>query len=191
MKKFILSILCMAAASTAAMAQKTGYHGFVEAGYTNTTLLSHYNVSEIEASTTHGLQLSQNLFVGVGVGAKMMGDYESGKLLSTGNKPTIKHESGIEVPVFANLRYNLLKSKFTPFVDVKAGYLVVGSKTPYASGALGLRLAMGENLGIYLAAECSYQSIKFQELDIKAADGNYKDIKETLPGVAVKIGVDF
>lgn len=84
---------------------KVSYRGFVDLGYTiGVGAVS--NSDRVELTTTHGVQIFPELFVGAGAGINF---YHSS-------------DGAIALPFFVDVRTDILRSNITPFVDLKVGY---------------------------------------------------------------------
>lgn len=171
-------MLCAIVAFGASAQKEKGFRSFIDFGYT-------YSLTDIQtisssrtttdkasdrfmATYTGGYQFSPAFFVGVGAGASYW--YSSSAASQTSEK--------IGVPIFANARYEMrTDSKFSYFIDVRAGYSVVDISGMYIAPYVGARLALGENFGLNLGIGYELQKIK--------------DVDGTLSGLAVKLGVDF
>ena len=92
------------------------YRGLVDLGVTAGDYM------RLEFTTSHGVQIIPQLFVGAGVGLSYF--YEFGSLA---------------MPIFADIRTDILNSKITPFVDFKIGYSPVDVSGLYLSPTLGCR----------------------------------------------------
>ena len=128
-----------------------GYHGFVELGMG----ITHHNFSYIgnkpdtyadknpngfgiEILTSHGYQFSNFFFLGGGVGI---------------NECT---KTNVMVPIFADLRVNILDKRISPVIDFKWGYAVGDHHGVYLSFNAGVRFGFNEqNSAIYALAEAS------------------------------------
>ena len=111
-----------------------GYKGFVEVGVG----FSHHNYNYIgspyvdktqigffaDASTIHGYQFSKVFFLGGGVGI------------------TECTETNVMVPIFADLRFNLLDKRISPVIDVRGGYAVGDHNGGYVSLNIGARFGL-------------------------------------------------
>lgn len=134
-----------------------GYRGFVDLGYT-LGVGAAGGVDRIDLYTSHGIQIIPQLYAGLGSGVSY---YFNG--------------SGVSVPIFANIRTDILKSKATPFIDVKVGYSVVDIKGFYLSPTLGCRINHF-NIGF---------SYVMQKLNVYGWDfGN-------VGGLSLKLGFEF
>ena len=129
-----------------------GYKGFVELGMG----VTHHNFSYIgnkpdtyvdtnpkgfgiEILTSHGYQFSNFFFLGGGVGI---------------NECT---ETNVMVPIFADLRVNILDKRISPIIDFKWGYAVGDHHGVYLSFNAGVRFGLKNQneSAIYALAEAS------------------------------------
>lgn len=134
-----------------------GYRGFIDLGYTLGVGAAE-GFDRIDLYTSHGIQIIPQLYAGIGSGVSYFYDWEE-----------------LSVPVFANIRTDILKSKATPFIDVKVGYSVTGIKGFYLSPTLGCRINHF-NIGF---------SYVMQKLNVYGWDfGN-------VGGLSVKLGFEF
>ncbi|MBQ9076981.1 MAG: hypothetical protein IJY31_03965 [Muribaculaceae bacterium] len=147
-----------------------GYKGFVDFGYIFD--LSDYDAGKIEFMTSHGYQFNPYFYLGAGVGLHY---YTSVKELC--------------VPLFANVRANLMKGMVSPFIDGKVGYSLGEIDGFYFSPSIGCRIAVAERIGINLSlgyvmqcADIFYYNLYFGTYGIKT---------EVVSGLSLKIGVDF
>lgn len=128
-----------------------GYHGFVELGMGVTIhdLIwingekSEYHKPRgfgIEVLTTHGFQFNNFFFLGGGVGI---------------NECT---ETNVMVPIFGDLRVNVINKRISPVVDLKGGYAVGDHYGVYFSFNAGARFGFKRNpkSAIYTMFEVSY-----------------------------------
>lgn len=79
-----------------------------------------------EVSGIYGYQIYPKLFVGGGLGLHIYPD-----------------EAAYEVPIFADIRYDFINRRATPFVDVRGGYTVGTYFGPYCSPTVGARIRLG------------------------------------------------
>lgn len=170
MKKYLFSILALVLVSFTSRAVEPGYRGFVDYGFLYGT--GDFDGSTMnEISTTHGYQILPQLFVGGGVGVHLYKFDES---------DGIKYN----LPVYGDIRWDILQTKFTPFIDVKGGYSVAGEFTgAYLNPSIGCRMALGDKLGLNLGVGYTYMKTGYYW----KATGN--DLNMT--GVSIHIGLDF
>lgn len=151
MKKLLL-LVCLLGISLGASAEdytiSKGYRGNVEAGFVVGT--GKYGMSQFMVQTTHGYQLLPDyLYVGGGVG---IGTFTGDNTLRYGTN------------IFADVRsYYPLKSRFKPYVDLKAGFAWVKNdednpaiKDSYQDGffctpTVGCNFKINKLLGVDLA----------------------------------------
>lgn len=98
-----------------------GYRGFVDLGFT-VGVGGGRGCDRIELATSHGVQIIPQLYVGAGVGVSYFYDF-----------------SDVAIPLFVDVRTDLLQNKTTPFIDLKIGYSVAGISGFYLSPTLGCR----------------------------------------------------
>ena len=135
---------------TLGMGPQKGYRGFVDLEY----YLSIDAISEdyFGFSTAHGYQFKPWLFVGAGAGLKVS------------HNKHIKEGYGIKgdfymIPVFADIRFDLLKSKFSPYLDLRVGY-TLGDKAfgVMFNPSMGCRMGLTDKLAINASLGYSTQS---------------------------------
>lgn len=122
---------------------KAGYRGFLEAGYT--IGVGDYGEGRVDITTSHGYQVCPYFFAGVGVGLNY---YTNGEVFG--------------VPLFADLRADILNNNITPFVDFKIGYSVADVSGFYMCPSLGCRFGFGNNLGMHISVGYTYQKYKYK-----------------------------
>ena len=164
-----------------------GYRGFVDLEY----YLSIDAISEdhFGFSTAHGYQFKPWLFVGAGAGMKVS------------HKKHIKEGYGIRgdfymFPVFADIRFDLLKNKCSPYLDCRVGY-TLGDKAfgIMFNPSVGCRIGLTDQLAINASLGYSTQST-----DMVVFSVNNTDIKHTEAGnwqnnpyhcLSIKLGIEF
>lgn len=133
-----------------------GYRGFIDVADTFGT--DEWASNRSELATVHGYQFNQYFFVGAGVGVH----YYYG-------------DEFVEVPIFANLRVDFLKTRITPYFDVRVGYAVLDDTGLYLSPSVGSRFRLGTwgalNAGLGYTAQ-------FLEC-------------ENVGGITLRIGLEF
>lgn len=118
-----------------------GYAGFVDFGYMFD--VSDNDADKVELSTSHGYQFNDHIFLGGGLALNYYAEQEA-----------------LAVPIFANFKVNFLKTKITPFADVKLGYTAGDIEGAYSSMALGVRFALAKKIAMNLRLEYTYQGAK-------------------------------
>ena len=164
-----------------------GYRGFVDLEY----YLSIDAISEdhFGFSTVHGYQFKPWLFVGAGAGMKISHNkhFED----TQGEK-----EDFYMFPVFADIRFDLLKSKFSPYLDCRVGYTLGGKAFGVMfNPSLGCRIGLTDKLAINASLGYSTQST-----DIVIYSVHNTAIRHTEAGnwqnnpyhcLSIKMGIEF
>ena len=156
MKK-IITVLLVACCCLSAQAQYeksssvSGYRGYISTGIAFP--ISYYSVMDglRLLYTSHGYRFNQIVYLGVGAGGGIHTNSISGGEFV--GSPFFDSKS-ITLPVFANLKINLLKSEMAPMIDIKAGYAFVHywesqsykkyKPGPFASISVGYNFGIGE-----------------------------------------------
>ena len=140
---------------------QSGYRGFFDVGHIVGAGDYGSGINRVEYSTTHGYQFNPHFFFGVGVGVNYYYDYDC-----------------VGIPIFVDVRANILNSKVSPFIDFKAGYSVNDFEGVYCAPTVGCRFNMGGTVGLNLGIGYTLQKYDIGE---KVNGG----------GFHVKVGVDF
>lgn len=124
-----------------------GYHCFVDLGM-GVTLHDFDGFASdsksqgfgIDILTSHGFQFNNFFFLGGGAGI------------------TECTETNIMVPIFANMRINILNRRISPVIDIKGGYAVGDHDGAYISANIGVRIGLKKRVksAMYVMAEMSY-----------------------------------
>lgn len=151
----------------------SGYRGSFDIGYVfGLENVDFYKESRIELSTTHGYQVNNYFFVGVGTGIHY---------LTSGNS--------FLLPAFVNLKGYLLPGTVSPYVDFRGGYTFILSKLEdedltggiYISPAIGVRYLVNDKIGLTTSVGFVYQQIRDKFLGESMA----------LNGISLKFGIEF
>lgn len=124
--------------------RRSGYRGLVEGSYINLTTSSDFRGDGFAFSTIHGRQCGKHFFAGLGVGVFKA----NAERLNSGYDDYGYTDSKVMVPFFLNAKAYLLKSRFSPYVEVRGGYEVSETESYYLSGGIGLsysRFELGAN----------------------------------------------
>lgn len=138
MKKNIITVLLASAAmfsAASASAQEfrpSGYMGFVDFG--DGFDVEDFETYNVTVTTVHGYQFNPHLFLGLG--AEM-------QYITNGS------DDYTCLPVFLDFRYNILKSRVTPFIELRGGYDFVETKEQYEAAQIGVDVALTERFGLY------------------------------------------
>ena len=111
----------------------SGYKGFTDLGV-GFSLNDYYDGVCLGLSTTHGYQINSHIFAGIGVGANYYIDAEAWGL-----------------PIFSDVRYTILDSKISPFVDGKIGYSVLDAEGFYFYPSVGCRFGLSDSFALTLS----------------------------------------
>ena len=177
-----------------AQAQNTAYQcyrGFVDAGYT--IGIGDYDFGRFEINTSHGYQIIPQLYVGAGTGLHFMPKYkyQPGELTI----PLDQREAKVDVPVFANVRGTILKSKFAPFIDAKVGTYVTNSGGLYYNISAGLRVSTIGKQAVNIMVGYTSEKLEFETFNkfVNAYSMDYttKPRKQECEGVSIKVGYEF
>ena len=208
MKKTLL-LLSLMIASVMSVNAQGGYRGFFEV--TPSVGSVEFN---LDITTTHGWQLDDKFYVGLGCGVLNLLEPDSYTYygLAPGELGIESEENVAElaIPVFAKFRYDKLGvNRLTPFVEAKLGYCVVCEKgTPlYAGLSVGARYAITERIGLNLGIGVSLTPYSCWVCEIYNAryvgdygtdywwdweyDSDYERKAKTSMNFAVTLGVDF
>lgn len=140
-----------------------GYRGMAEVG---ASFGIKYSDIIYQLTTSHGFQADPNIFIGAGMGF----DFDA------------KRE-WFFMPIFANLRFHFSKSRFAPFVDVKAGYSPVKVKGAYANVSFGCHYSLSRQLGLNISV--GYDMQKYDDMREMEYPSDY------MHAINLKVGVDF
>lgn len=141
---------------------KTGYRGFIDLDWSSSKgfITGAYSIG---ATTSHGYQIVPQLYIGVGAGVNY---YYKG--------------TAVNLPIFADIRTDIINAQATPFVDVKIGYSLLDCEGLYLSPSLGCRISLGNTMGLNIGVGYTLQKYKYVPYDY---------IK--ISSINVKIGIDF
>ena len=95
----------------------TGFRIFADLSIMNQT--SYYTCSAISYSGSFGHQFCPKLYIGAGVAARVYFDY-----WYYADRTNETPELYAQMPLFAEARYDVKPSRFSPFVSLRAGYAV-------------------------------------------------------------------
>ena len=142
-----------------------GYRGFVEFGYTVGTG-DWEDTNRIEFATSHGYQFNPYIYAGLGAGVNYY------------------HEADlVEVPVFADLRADILDNWITPYVDLKIGYTVYDYTGFYMSPTVGCRFDFGNPVALNFGIGYTMQKMEFSD--------RYSTERKNVGGFSIKLGIEF
>lgn len=165
-----------------------GYRGFIDIGPAYET---NYGGVLASFNTTHGFQFNPHFFGGVGAGATYFQEI-------AGN------DSDFYIPFYADFRYSILKSRITPFVDLKIGGAYSTNESEiqtYGSGFLGCHFSFTPHFGLNLSLGLEMLEYTDTKQHIqKQKTSNPKrpkynvvttEYSELLTGICFKVGLEF
>lgn len=191
MKKIILLLaVVIAAFTTYAQEQSKGYRGFAEVGYG--IGVGDYDFGRFSIETSHGYQFNHYIFLGAGLGFQFSSKYETKGM----EYALDKRDSKVDIPIFANLHFNFLKKKFSPFVDLKGGAYVNNGGGAYVNASAGLRIATTARQAVNISVGYAFQQLEFETFGHFTNPGhnmNYTRDPRRLDteAVTIKVGYEF
>ena len=159
MKKIILSAMLICSTFVIANAQNTSkncYRGFVDAGYD--IGIGDFELGRFVISTAHGYQFNPFIFLGAGTGFHFIPEYKTKDM----DIPLDVRESKVDIPVFANARINLMKTKIAPFIDAKAGTFVTNNSGMYLNISVGCRISTNEKQAVNISIGYASEKLEFE-----------------------------
>ena len=186
----ICTFLCLTVGKVQAQnLQSNCYRGNVEAGYS--VGIGDYDFGRFEINTTHGYQFNPYIFLGAGTGLHFMSSYETGGM----DIALDARESKVDIPVFANIRCNILNKRFSPFVDVKGGTFVTNNGGLYLVAAVGCRYAFNDKYALSLSAGYAKEKLEFETFEdfVGSHSMNYTTSPRKLDteAISIKLGFEF
>ncbi len=146
-----------------------GYRGFVDLNWTagvGTTS----GVDCIGLLTSHGYQINPYIYTGIGIG---FNHFYNG--------------TAANIPIFANIRSDILQNSITPFVDLKIGYSVLDAEGLYLSPSVGCRFQARRGLAFNIGIGYTLQKYNFEFFD----DYDYYRGNLNLNGLSIRFGIEF
>lgn len=190
--KRLLLLAALVPAMLGAKAQNVArncYRGFVDLGYS--VGYATYNLNRFEVNTSHGYQFTPHIFLGAGLGFHFMQSYETPDM----KIPFDVREKKIDIPVFANLRWNFMKRSVTPFMDFKGGTYVTNNGGLYLALAAGCRISVGEKQAVNFSVGYTLDRLEFQTFH-HYTNSSFDEIERrpekcNAEAVTVKLGYEF
>lgn len=144
-----------------------GYRGFVDvsSGYELESGGVFANIS-----TTHGFQINPRIFVGGGVGLNFISGSDSFAF----------------VPVYADFRFTFLRSRITPYLDLRGGTCLnteEGQVDPYVAPTFGCHFSFKERFALNAGFG----------FDLMFGDRYYRSYseKKALPAFSFRVGLEW
>ena len=157
----IISLAIIAVMTITVCKAQSGYRGTFEASTQFCFETEQNNAVSFGIASVHGYQFNPYFFAGTEF---IFGDRSL-------------------LPIFADFKANLSKSKIKPFIDFRIGAEVIDTSTKgvYLNPSIGLQYALNNLLGIYVKAGYTNQS------GIKYEDGKVSNCS----GITAKVGFEF
>lgn len=156
------------------------YRGF--AGESTIFGVGDYSYSRIMFLTSHGVQITPEIYAGIGTGITAWFDVYD----------YWGEETYASIPLFVNVRgeiHNLIRRNFSPYIDLKLGYNFVNVTGVFFAPEVGMHFYFGhKKFGIGCGIGYHLQQAKITEYGY----GNYSwTSKEILSGIALSVAFDF
>ena len=168
-----------------------GYRGFVDGQIAIAS--GKYGFSRYGVSTTHGYQFSPWFFAGVG--------YEYYLFKEQLDQNFSTHT------IFGDVHLDFLKSNYTPFFDLRAGYNTGKNMGMMVSPSAGVRIALGKrsplalNLGVgyslqwchvyYYEKWMNTAGYSLRNMEESSLEGSIDIGNQTSGGFTVRVGLEF
>lgn len=152
------------------------------------------NYFRSEISTTHGIQIIPEVFVGVGVGVMFWETYSYNYYDSLSEYAELT-----SIPVFACARgelHNIIHRNFSPYFDIKVGYNFKNFEGVFFTPEVGMHFYFGHyKTGLGFGLGYHLQSAKIQSPHIIFGNEGYDTVwlssREILSGLSLNIAFDF
>ncbi len=151
----VLSVLCLTASAQRSATNGTskGYQGFIE----GKLAFGGGDYSAAGVFTSHGYQFNPYVFFGGGAGL-MVGSSSADGYVDR------YIDDKVMVPIYANIKINILNKKISPMIDGKLGYSISDAKGLFFATSVGCRIRLGNHA---IIPSLGY---KAQQLDVKYLD---------------------
>lgn len=188
MKKYIVLIFLLAAAcsmDTHAEHPEKGYRGFAEI------------IADVKADIALYGGVTDSRFH---AGAAISQGYQFNSWLYTGGgiavEQCVKDNSIYSAPIFAHVRTDLKLRRFTPYIDIRAGYNFARYGGIYFSPAIGYRINWGKptgiNIGVGWTMTGNREYIEDIVTDVGAGTNTVRRRVHQWDGtIALRLGIDF
>lgn len=143
-----------------------GYRGFADFGYTVGT--GNLGEGRIELNTVHGYQFMPFLFAGIGTGFHYY-----------------YHSKVFAIPIYADIRGDILNNSISPFVEVRIGYSPYDAQGLYFNPSVGCRFAMNGIKALNASIGYSMQKADYELY------GYSHSKKATIGGFNIRVGLEF
>lgn len=188
---FVMSVCGVCKAQT--------YRGMVDVSYAFDYHFNSFgNLDYFSVSTSHGVQLNRNHFVGLGIEYSPWSQAEN---LPVGADDIVtKGVFDKSVPLYAIWRMDFFRRKCSPFFDVRTGYQIGGAGGFYGGVNVGLRITMGRRSGFNISLGAEFRRLTYRDVvnaggydDYGYWSDSYVEYDKTQNGCAItaRLGFDF
>lgn len=166
------------------------YRGF--ANFTMAFGSGDYSYNRIMFSTTHGAQITPEIFAGVGIGLMDWFDYNYYDYYGDG----YDYDDVVSVPLFAEVRgelHNIFHRNFSPYLDLKLGYNMVNVQGVFFSPEVGMHFYFGhQKIGIGFGIGYHLQSAEVWEYSYsRYGNTQWYSSREILNAFSLNVAFDF
>lgn len=194
LKRTLITLFIFVLANIGAYAQK-GYEKRIEIG--TSIGVGEYTNTSFGASMINGYRFNDYFFIGAGVGV----GYSNALTLIEIKDGTTKElrNDAVLIPIYANLKANLTKSRISPFLHFNIGYTFDAMQ--YAKDAPGLMIepALGidfkfEKTALYASFGFKLQHHEYSYMrNVGALDDNWdiETCSELSKSISIKLGIKF
>ncbi len=166
------------------------YRGFV--GFSGVIGVGDYDFGRVMLFTSHGVQVTPEIFVGAGIGITGWWEYDDGDIWDDTTNYT-------SIPIFANFRgelHNVFRKNFSPYLDIKLGYNTVDLCGVFFAPEIGCHFYFGhKKFGLGFGIGYHLQSAEVAEYWYDYSHRNpverWSTSREILNGVAISVAFDF
>jgi len=175
------------------------YKGFLELGYSFG--IGDNRSDRLDILTTHGLQVGNSTFIGVGTGLSVAFNADENYPYDSYSD---LHTTGVSIPLYVDFRFGQTepyRSFIQPFLDVKVGAqfrisddtfalydgFVDGNRSFYLSPSVGIRIPAGYKNAVNLAVTYNLTTYRICGWDHPDWEGDVKG----LSSIGVKISYEW
>lgn len=155
---------------------RRGYHAMIDFGPQYASVDGN-NAYGAELSTTHGFQIFNCLFAGLGTG------------VSYYHIDDASDSNAVFIPLYTSVRYIPINGSFSPFIELRGGYDVysnIDGNGVYFAANVGLRLGSGKK-AFNLMAGYTYRTMDMEYYSKR----HYYASNYAINGALLKLGWEF
>jgi hypothetical protein len=178
------------------------YKGFLEVGFGGG--VGDYRANELDILTTHGMQIGNSVFVGLGTGVNVLfTQNDNNNFYNSSSYNGNYNTTAAMIPLYADLRLKMGGGRTVPFLDLKLGttylvnsgdvyindrYLDSGASL-YFSPSIGVHMDLLGTAGFNVAL--TYSLISQNTRDYYYDDGYYDGERLSLNNLGARISVEW